>query len=157
MHDPSASNLDTAFPHDVCCKGALKALSSALALLGCHRRWWAGAARNENPRSPQEVAEAGRLLMQKSCGHRNTNAALQQASAAADSPNARRSAMSSGLSHELRTRAQHPRYAHLLLQRPTNAPSPARSAADHIAAASGLLALSMVLDVRAIRGGGKLS
>nr|WP_211708858.1 ATP-binding protein [Paraburkholderia aspalathi] len=141
--------------HDVLLQGYLKAFF-ALALVGCIAAWWLVLA-NENRKVTQEESQRqAELLMQEIEAHRKTDAALQQASAAAESANRAKSRYVTGLSHELRTPLNSILgYAQLLLQGTDELP-PARRNAVATIYRSGEHLLALVdglLDVARIEAG----
>ncbi|NPT36983.1 response regulator [Paraburkholderia xenovorans] len=147
-------NLDTTV-HDVLLQGYLKAFF-ALALVGCIAAWWLVLA-NENRKVTQEESQRqAELLMQEIEAHRKTDAALQRASAAAESANRAKSRYVTGLSHELRTPLNSILgYAQLLLQGTDELP-PARRNAVATIYRSGEHLLALVdglLDVARIEAG----
>ncbi len=112
---------------------------------------------NENRKVTQEESQRqAELLMQEIEAHRKTDAALQQASAAAESANRAKSRYVTGLSHELRTPLNSILgYAQLLLQAADELPPARREAAATIyRSGEHLLALvDGLLDVARIEAG----
>ena len=147
-------DLDTAI-HDVLLQGYLKAFF-ALALVGCIAAWWLVLA-NENRKVTQEESQRqAELLMQEIEAHQKTDAALQAASAAAESANRAKSRYVTGLSHELRTPLNSILgYAQLLLQGTDELPPGRRNAVATIyRSGEHLLALvDGLLDVARIEAG----
>jgi signal transduction histidine kinase/CheY-like chemotaxis protein/purine-cytosine permease-like protein len=128
----------------------------ALALVGCIGVWWLVLA-NESRKVTQEESERQtELLMQEIEAHRKTDAALQHASAAAESANRAKSRYVTGLSHELRTPLNSILgYAQLLLQDADDLVAPKRHALATIhRSGEHLLALvDGLLDVARIEAG----
>jgi signal transduction histidine kinase/CheY-like chemotaxis protein/purine-cytosine permease-like protein len=128
----------------------------ALALVGCIGVWWIVLA-NESRKVTQEESERQtELLMQEIAAHQKTDAALQQASAAAESANRAKSRYVTGLSHELRTPLNSILgYAQLLLQDGDELVPPKRQAIATIhRSGEHLLALvDGLLDVARIEAG----
>ena len=128
----------------------------ALALVGCIGVWWLVLANESRKVTQEESARQTELLMQEIEAHRRTDAALQQASAAAESANRAKSRYVTGLSHELRTPLNSILgYAQLLLQDPQHLPSSHRNAVTTIhRSGEHLLALvDGLLDVARIEAG----
>ncbi|MGH8780250.1 hybrid sensor histidine kinase/response regulator [Paraburkholderia sp.] len=144
-----------AITHKVLLHGYLGAFF-ALALVGCIAAWWLVLA-NENRKVTQEESQRqAELLMQEIEAHRKTDAALQQASAAAESANRAKSRYVTGLSHELRTPLNSILgYAQLLLQTADElTPSRRDAAATIYRSGEHLLALvDGLLDVARIEAG----
>lgn len=128
----------------------------ALALVGCIGVWWLVLANESRKVTQEESSRQTELLMQEIEAHRKTDAALQQASAAADSANRAKSRYVTGLSHELRTPLNSILgYAQLLLQDPRALPTSQRNAVTTIhRSGEHLLALvDGLLDVARIEAG----
>jgi len=102
--DQSAHNLDDSatLARAALLRGYVTAFF-ALALVGCIGVWWLVLANESRKVTQEESARQTELLMQEIEAHRKTDAALQQASAAAESANRAKSRYVTGLSHELRT------------------------------------------------------
>jgi signal transduction histidine kinase/CheY-like chemotaxis protein len=128
----------------------------ALALVGCIGVWWLVLANESRKVTQEESARQTELLMQEIEAHRKTDAALQQASAAAESANRAKSRYVTGLSHELRTPLNSILgYAQLLLQDPRELPLSQHNAVATIhRSGEHLLALvDGLLDVARIEAG----
>ncbi|RKP57865.1 ATP-binding protein [Pararobbsia silviterrae] len=128
----------------------------ALALVGCIGVWWLVLANESRKVTQEESARQTELLMQEIEAHRKTDAALQQASAAAESANRAKSRYVTGLSHELRTPLNSILgYAQLLLQDPRDMHASQRNAVTTIhRSGEHLLALvDGLLDVARIEAG----
>jgi len=154
-HSVSAlSYLDTV-AHDALLHGYLEAFF-ALALVGCIAAWWLVLANENRKVTQEELQRQAELLMQEIEAHSKTDAALQQASAAADAANRAKSRYVTGLSHELRTPLNSILgYAQLLLQATDELPPTRREAAATIyRSGEHLLALvDGLLDVARIESG----
>ncbi|OUL92209.1 hybrid sensor histidine kinase/response regulator [Paraburkholderia hospita] len=148
------SDLDT-MARDALLHGYLEAFF-ALALVGCIAAWWLVLANENRKVTQEELQRQAELLMQEIEAHRKTDAALQQASAAAESANRAKSRYVTGLSHELRTPLNSILgYAQLLLQATDELPPARREAAATIyRSGEHLLALvDGLLDVARIESG----
>jgi signal transduction histidine kinase/purine-cytosine permease-like protein/DNA-binding NarL/FixJ family response regulator len=148
------SDLDTV-ARDALLHGYLEAFF-ALALVGCIAAWWLVLANENRKVTQEELQRQAELLMQEIEAHRKTDAALQQASAAAESANRAKSRYVTGLSHELRTPLNSILgYAQLLLQATDELPPARREAAATIyRSGEHLLALvDGLLDVARIESG----
>ncbi|MFM0737037.1 ATP-binding protein [Paraburkholderia xenovorans] len=128
----------------------------ALALVGCIAAWWLVLANENRKVTQEELQRQAELLMQEIEAHQKTDAALQQASAAAEAANRAKSRYVTGLSHELRTPLNSILgYAQLLLQASGDLP-PARREAVATIYRSGEHLLALVdglLDVARIESG----
>ncbi|MBN3835241.1 response regulator [Burkholderia sp. Ac-20344] len=101
----------------------------ALALIGCIAAWWLVLAHENRRVTQEESRRQTELLMHEIDAHQKTDAALKQATAAAESANRAKSRYVTGLSHELRTPLNSILgYAQLLLRAQDEFPAARRDA-----------------------------